>query len=161
MGKAFWFSRQLAIPMKDASNFIIAYFDRYPRVLDYLESSKELAPQNRCVVTFTGRERLIPEIHSKNANLRNAAERLAANTPLQGTAADLIKLAMLQIDQVLKTQQIQAAMLLQIHDELLFEVPDQLAQKLANQVKQIMEQVMKLEVPLVADIKVGKNWAEC
>ena len=158
---AFGLARQLAIPMKKASEFILAYFDRYPRVLDYLESSKELARKTGRVVTITGRERLIPEIHSKNANLRNAAERLAANTPLQGTAADLIKLAMLQIDQVLKTQQIQAAMLLQIHDELLFEVPDQLAQKLANQVKQIMEQVMKLKVPLVADIKIGKNWAEC
>ncbi len=158
---AFGLARQLAIPMKQAAAFIQAYFDRYPRVLDYLESSKELARTSGRVLTITGRERLIPDIHSKNANLRSAAERLATNTPLQGTAADLIKLAMLRVNDYLTAQNSDARMLLQIHDELLFEVPDQAAEELAQQVKRIMEAVMSLKVPLIVDIKIGKNWAEC
>lgn len=158
---AFGLARQLRVPMKEASDFIHAYFNRYPRVLDYLESSKELARKTGRVLTITGRERLIPEIHSKNANLRNAAERLAINTPLQGTAADLIKLAMLQVNDSLHSQPLDANMLLQIHDELLFEVSDSASQTLAHEVKKIMEGVFSLKVPLIADIKIGKNWAEC
>ena len=158
---AFGLARQLRVPMKEASDFIHAYFNRYPRVLDYLESSKELARKTGRVLTITGRERLIPEIHSKNANLRNAAERLAINTPLQGTAADLIKLAMLQVNDSLHSQPLDANMLLQIHDELLFEVSDGASQPLAHEVKKIMEGVFSLKVPLIADIKIGKNWAEC
>jgi DNA polymerase-1 len=109
---------------------------------------------------MTGRQRPIPEINSKNPILRAASERLAINTPLQGTAADLIKIAMVQIDTLLKEKNL-GYMLLQIHDELLFESPDTHVHALSAQVKTIMEGVMKLKVPLEVHISIGKNWGEC
>jgi DNA polymerase-1 len=109
---------------------------------------------------MTGRHRPIPEINSKNPILRAASERLAINTPLQGTAADLIKIAMIQIDSMLKHRN-SDHMLLQIHDELLFESPDTHVHELSAQVKNIMEGVMKLKVPLEVHISIGKNWGEC
>src|SRR5690606_32780637 len=111
-------------------------------------------------VTMVGRQRDIPEIHSSNTILRNAAERLAINTPLQGSAADLIKLAMLKIDALLESNQMESKMVLQIHDELIFEAPDTELNELKNLVKNAMEGVFSLKVPLVVDVTIGKNWAE-
>lgn len=159
--QAFGLSQELGIELREASNFIEAYFKRYGRVREYLEACKEKARQTGRSTTYTGRERLIPEITSKNGMLRAAAERLAVNTPLQGTAADLIKLAMLQIDQDFQQHRRKGFMILQIHDELIFEVPDTEIHSVEHAVRKIMQGVMNLKVPLVVDIVVGKNWAEC
>ncbi|HNA62062.1 MAG TPA: DNA polymerase I [Rhabdochlamydiaceae bacterium] len=156
--QAFGLSQGLKIDFRDAASFIETYFKRYPRVREFLEFCKESARQTGRVVTMTGRQRPIPDILAKNPQARAAAERLAINTPLQGTAADLIKIAMIQIDQVMSKD---AHMLLQIHDELLFESPDNHIETLSTQVKTIMEGVMQLKVPLEVHISIGKNWGEC
>lgn len=154
-------AEQLGISKKEAAAFIDLYFARYPGVKEFVEESKAKARATGKAVTITGRERIIPEINSKNAQIRSAAERLAINTPLQGTAADLIKMAMLQIDDWLKKQRCLGYMILQIHDELIFEIPDFEMIALKPAVQQIMQSVMKLKVPLLVDIEVGKNWKEC
>ena len=158
--QAFGLSQGLKIDYRDAAAFIDKYFERYKRVKDFLEFCKEGARKTGRAVTMTGRHRPLPEINSKNPILRAASERLAINTPLQGTAADLIKLGMIQIDSFLKHRHL-GHMLLQIHDELLFESPDTHVQELSSQVKMMMESVMKLKVPLEVHISIGKNWGEC
>ena len=148
--------------MSEASDFIKKYFHTYKKVKDYLESQKEFAKKHGYSETLTGRKRPIPDISAKNAIVRAAAERLAINTPLQGTAADLIKIAMINIDKkIYKTDDPIAHMLLQIHDELLFEVKDEHVSKLSSLAKKEMEEVFTLKVPLIVDISVGKNWGEC
>lgn len=159
--QAFGLAQEIGTDVKIASSFIEAYFQRYKRVKEYVEASKEQARQTGKTVTFTGRERLIPEIHSKNGLLRVAAERLAINTPLQGGAADLIKMAMRQIDQQLQHKKFSGYMILQIHDELIFELPDEEIALLEPLVRETMQGVLQLKVPLVVDIAIGKNWAEC
>lgn len=159
--QAFGLSQELGIGVKEASAFIEAYFKRYNRVRDFVEYCKEKTRQTGRATTLLGRERLIPEISSKNGMLRAAAERLAVNTPLQGTAADLIKMAMLQIDQKLQKLKCEAAMILQVHDELVFEVPDKEINIIEPIVRETMQGVFSLKVPLIVDIIVGKNWAEC
>ena len=113
------------------------------------------------VATLLGRRRYIPEINNKNQGLRQFAERQAVNTPIQGTAADLIKMAMIQVDALLKSHPHAGTMILQIHDELVFETPEEEAEKLSIKIKSIMEGVFTLNVPLVVDISIGKNWGEC
>lgn len=157
----FGLSRQLHIPMREASDFIKKYFMRYPRVLDYIEFCKEHARKTGASKTLTGRLRPIPEIHNKNPSIRAAAERLAVNTPLQGTAADLIKKAMIEIDQDIEEKKLKGKMILQIHDELIFEIPDEEIPDFEKMVKNKMEHVLKLNVPIEVHISVGKNWAEC
>lgn len=159
--QAFGLSQELNIEVKEAAKFIETYFQRYPQVKAYLESNKEHSKQTGMTSTYIGRERHIPEIHSKNGIIRAAAERLAINTPLQGTAADLIKLAMLQIDKEITERQLQGFMILQIHDELIFELPDSEIEEMTQLVRQVMENVLAFDVPLVVDINVGKNWKEC
>ncbi len=152
-------SKLLHIPMKEASEFIKTYFERYPSIQKYLESCKESARDKGFSITLMGRQRPIPEIKNKNPAVRAAAERLAINTPLQGTAADLIKLAMIEIDKEIK--KLEGKMILQIHDELIFEVPDDEIPTFKKLIKDKMEHVFKLKVPIIVDIAVGKNWAEC
>lgn len=159
--QAFGLSQELGIDMKEASRFIDMYFQRYRRVKQFIEECKVSAKQSGKSVTLTGRERLIPEIHSKNAMLRIAAERLAVNTPLQGTAADLIKLAMLKLQQLLEQKKLKSYLVLQIHDELLLEIPEEEKEEVASLVKHAMEGVWHLRVPLLVDITLGKNWEEC
>lgn len=159
--QAYGLSRELGISVEEASNFIKKYFERYKRVQEFVEHCKEKARKSGKAVTITGRERALPEISSKNGQIRAAAERLAVNTPLQGTAADLIKLAMLKIDEILEKQKKIGYMILQIHDELIFEIPDFEIIDFKSLVKENMEGVFKLKVPLVVDISVGKNWKEC
>jgi DNA polymerase-1 len=159
--QAFGLSQQLGIDYKEAGKFIEAYFNRYKRVKEYLDFCKDAVRKTGRAVTMTGRQRPIPEINNKNPILRGAAERLAINTPLQGSAADLIKLAMIEIDRLLHRQKDLGLMILQIHDELLFEVPDNQIDALSSQVKKIMEGVFCLKVPLSVDISIGKNWGEC
>jgi DNA polymerase-1 len=107
-----------------------------------------------------GRKRPIPDMHSRNQNARSFAERTAVNTPLQGTAADLIKLAMIRIDEIIRSQKLATRMLLQVHDELVFESPLEEVEQVAKMVKREMEGVQKLDVPLVVDVGIGENWRD-
>lgn len=159
--QAFGLSQELGISVSQAADFIQAYFHRFKRVKEFVEEVKESARKTEKTVTITGRERRIPEINSKNSFIRLQAERLAINTPLQGSGADLIKIAMLRVDQMLQEKKMKAALLLQIHDELLFELPNQEIDRLKPEVKKCMEEVWKLKVPLIVDIVIGKNWEEC
>jgi len=159
--QAFGLSQGLKIDYKEAAAFIETYFKRYKQVKEYLEFCKESVRKTGRALTLTGRQRPIPEIHSKNPVLKAAAERLAVNTPLQGTAADLIKLAMIRIDSYLEKNKGIGYMLLQIHDELLFEGPEENMRELSHQVKSMMEGVLQLKIPLEVHISIGKNWEEC
>lgn len=154
-------SKQLGISHRDAQQFINTYFERYPKVSAYLEQCREEVRQTGMAKTLTGRIRRIPDIHNQNPAIRAAAERLAINTPLQGTAADLIKMAMIDIDQVIKERKLEGKMILQIHDELIFEVPEDEIEEFKVFVKEKMETVFPLQVPIEVSIAVGKNWAEC
>lgn len=159
--QSYGLSQELGISVKDASHFIEAYFERYKRVKEFLEECKKSARETGKALTMYGRERQIPDMNSRNQNLRTAAERLAINTPLQGSAADLIKLAMLEIDRRLDKNSMRSFMILQIHDELLFEAPDDELKMLTCEVTQAMQEVALLKVPLKVDIAIGKNWKEC
>ena len=157
---AFGLAAQLGIAQSEAQKYIQGYFERYAGVKRFLE--EQIAEVRRTGETRTlfGRRRPIPDIHSSNPAARGFAERTAVNTPLQGSAADLIKLAMIAIDRQLQSMGAQAAMLLQVHDELLFELPAEEVEAVGRMVKREMENVYRLEVPLVADIGVGDNWRD-
>ena len=157
----FGLSQQLHISMREASDFIKTYFERYPRVNEFLDRCKADAKRRGYAQTLAGRQRPIPELTNQNPSIRAAAERLAVNTPLQGTAADLIKIAMIEIDKEIQEKKLNGKMILQIHDELIFEVPDEEAPQFEKLVKNKMERVLKLNVPIEVHIAVGKNWAEC
>lgn len=159
--QAYGLSQELGIDVREAAEFIEAYFQRYPKVFNFIEKCIEETRKSGRSITMIGREREIPEIHSSNMVARNAAERLAINTPLQGSAADLIKLAMLEIETQLVKKNLHSFLVLQIHDELIFEAPDEELPELQSLVKKAMEGVFSLKVPLVVDIHIGKNWAEC
>jgi len=153
-------AQQLQIEKGEARQFIEAYFSRYKGVRKYLDQTLEDARREKRVKTLFGRVRPIPDIDSKNANMRGFAERTAMNTPLQGTAADLIKLAMIRIDAELRRQGLKSRMLLQVHDELVFEVPEREIELLRELVRESMEQVHPLSVPLEVEIGVGPNWRD-
>ena len=150
------------IPYMRAKEFIDHYFESFKGVKKYIEATIEEAKEKGFVETLYGRRRYLPEINSSVMQVRKAAERMAVNTPLQGTAADLIKVAMIEIAKVIKDKynKDEVRMILQVHDELLFEIKDNLAEKAAQEFKNIMEQGIKLKVPVVVDIKMGKNWGE-
>jgi DNA polymerase I len=156
----FGLAAQLGIDTKEAAKFINAYFARYRGVKEYLEKSLDEARKTGVTRTLFGRIRPVPEITSQQVNLRNFAERTALNTPLQGTAADLIKLAMIKIARELPAQKFKAKMILQVHDELLFEAPHDELDRLRKLVRKEMENVHDLAVPLVADLKAGPNWRD-
>jgi DNA polymerase-1 len=159
--QAFGLSQQLGISVQEASKFINTYFETYPSIKSFLESCKEKARETGVATTFTGRQRPIVDIHSKNGMLRAAAERLAVNTPIQGAQADIIKMAMIKIDHMLKKHPEYGHMILQIHDELIFEVPNEHVEKVKKEIKQIMETIVNLCIPLTVDVSIGKNWGEC
>jgi DNA polymerase-1 len=156
----FGLAAQLGIDQKEAAQFIAAYFARYRGVKEYLERSLAEARKSGATRTMFGRIRPVPEITSPQVNLRNFAERTALNTPLQGTAADLIKLAMIAIARQLAEEKFQAKMILQVHDELLFEAPHNELDRLRPLVRKAMEHVRELAVPLVVDLKAGPNWRD-
>ncbi|MEM1282239.1 MAG: DNA polymerase I [Chlamydiota bacterium] len=159
--QAFGLARELGIDFGEAKTFIETYFQTFPNVREYVESCKEKARKEEKATTYTGRERAIPEINSKNPQIRSAAERLAVNTPLQGSAADLIKKAMIEIDKLLQKEGHLGYMILQVHDELIFELPDFEVPMIEPIVKSTMENTLKLKVPLIVNISIGKNWKEC
>src|SRR3989338_4814469 len=158
---AFGLAKLLRIPFHEASTFIQTYFERYPKVQEFLELCKSNTRKTGVAQTLTGRQRPIPEIHNQNPSIRAGAERLAVNTPLQGTAADLIKMAMIEIDREIAKRGLEGRMILQIHDELIFEVPDSEIPLFQKLVKNKMETVFQLNIPIEVHIAVGKNWAEC
>ena len=157
---AFGLSQQLGIEPSEAKKFIDAYFEKYSGVRKFIDQTLEEARRTQQVKTLFGRVRPIPDINSKNANQRGFAERTAVNTPLQGTAADLIKLAMINIDQFLTERKLATRMTLQVHDELVFEVPEAEVETVQSLVRQQMENVHPLSVPLLVKIGVGKNWRD-
>jgi len=145
---------------EEAARFIVAYFEKYPGVKQYLEATKEQARKLGYVQTLLGRRRLIPEIESSNYQVREAAERMAINMPVQGTSADIIKVAMNKLDREMVKRQLKSKMLLQVHDELLFEVPEDELEEMRCLVPEIMSTALELSVPLKVDVKEGKNWGE-
>jgi DNA polymerase-1 len=156
----FGLAAQLGIPMSEAKAYIDRYFARYTGVKAFIDKTLEATRKSGSVRTLFGRVRPIPDIESRNPNQRGFAERTAINTPLQGTAADLIKLAMIAIDRKLTERALKTRMVLQVHDELLFEVPANEAAEVEALVRAEMEGVIKLKVPLVADLKSGPNWRD-
>lgn len=145
---------------EEASQFIARYFDRYPKIREYLEATKEQARRLGYVETVLGRRRLVPEINSQNRMIREAAERMAINAPVQGSSADIIKVAMINLHREMETNKLDSRMVLQIHDELLFEVPEAELEEMKSLVAKIMPGAVKLRVPLRTDVKLGRNWAE-
>ncbi len=156
----FGLAQQLGIEQKEAKRFIEAYFERYAGVRGFIESTLEQARQDGFVRNLFGRKRPIPDLLSKNPNLRGFAERTAVNTPLQGTAADLIKIAMLRLDEALRGHGLKAKMLLQVHDELVLESPEEELEVVKRLVKECMEGAHAVSVPLEVEVSVGKNWRD-
>jgi DNA polymerase-1 len=156
----FGLSQQLGIEQAEARRFIDAYFEKYQGVRRFIDQTLAEARRDQKVSTLFGRVRPIPDIHSKNPNLRGFAERTAVNTPLQGTAADLIKLAMIRIDSSLVDEGLKSRMLLQVHDELVFEAPLEEVEFLRAMVTDLMQNVHPLRVPLLVEVGVGKNWRD-
>jgi DNA polymerase-1 len=153
-------SQSLGIEVDKAKEFIDSYFSRYPDVKKYLEAMVAEARDKGCVTTILGRRRYIPEINSPDMRLRQFAERMAINTPIQGSAADIIKIAMIRISETLAREKLATRMTLQVHDELVFDVPKTELAAAYRLVKDGMENVIKLHVPVEAHIEVGKNWLE-
>jgi DNA polymerase-1 len=156
----FGLAAQLNIDQKTAKTYIETYFDRYKGVQHFIKETLENVRRTQSVKTYFGRIRPIPDIQSRNPNMRGFAERTAINTPLQGTAADLIKLAMLRIDQLIRDRKLRSQMILQVHDELLFDVVPEEVGKLQQLVKQEMEHVAEFSIPIVAEVGVGQNWRD-
>ena len=156
----FGLAAQLGIPQSEARDYIDRYFARYQGVQAFIEKTLESTRREGSVRTLFGRLRPIPDIESRNANARGFAERTAVNTPLQGTAADLIKLAMIALDRKIAERKLKTRMILQVHDELLFDVPNDETEQVEKLVREEMEGVAKLNVPLIADVGFGPNWRD-
>jgi DNA polymerase-1 len=157
---AFGLAQQLDIEQKEAAKFIAAYFERYHGVKEFLDRQIAETRKSGRTKTLFGRIREISEINSPQSNVRNFAERTAMNTPMQGAAADLIKLAMIELHRRIEDDGFKSQMILQVHDELLFEGPEKEIPSLRKLVKEVMEGVYKLSVPIVAETKVGLNWRD-
>ena len=145
---------------EEASKFIAAYFEKYPGVKEYLQATKDQARKLGYVQTILVRRRYIPEINSANRIIREAAERMAINMPVQGTSADIIKVAMVNLHREMSNQRLKSKMILQVHDELVFEVPENEIDTMRKIVPEIMSSAIQLDVPLKVDLKTGKNWGE-
>ena len=156
----FGLAAQLGIARKEAEKYIASYFARYRGVREFIDRTIAEVRQTGVTRTLFGRERPIPDINSRNPSARGFAERTAVNSPLQGTAADLIKLAMVRIDAALEAGSYQSAMLLQVHDELVFECPQEEVETVSQLAKREMEGARALNVPLVVDVGVGDNWRD-
>ena len=157
---AFGLARQLGIDRSDAQSYMNAYFDRYPGVKSYMDTTRETAKSTGYVETLFGRRLYLPEITSRNAMRRQHAERTAINAPMQGTAADIIKLAMIDVWHWIYESAPEIKMIMQVHDELVFEIPEQQTQQYSQHLKSIMEDAAELSVPLIADVGIGNNWDE-
>jgi DNA polymerase-1 len=145
---------------EQATKFIADYFIKYPGITKYLEATRQQARDKGYVQTLLGRRRSIPEINSPNRQIRESAERMAINMPVQGTSADIIKVAMVRLFDEMKKRRLESKMLLQVHDELLFEVPEKESGEMCRLVPEVMSGAIELSIPLKVDTKTGKNWAE-
>lgn len=157
---AFGLAKQLGIRRAEAQKYIDIYFARYPGVKHYMEDAKAYAMEHGFVETIFGRRLYLPEINSRNITKKHAAERLAINAPMQGSAADIIKRAMILIDGWIIKEKIDARMIMQVHDELVFEVKEDQLEKVSKEIKQFMESAALLKVPLIIDLGIGNNWGE-
>jgi len=157
---AFGLAQDIGVSNAEAKRYIDNYFARYPRVREFIDHTITEAKKNGYVSTLFGRRRFIPELASSSVAVRNFGERMAINTPIQGTAADLIKLAMINIQKRLSRKDLRSQMILQVHDELVFEVPDREIDKMKTLVREEMEGVLTLSVPIRVDMGMGKNWDE-
>ena len=155
---AFGLGKQLNIPSAEAAEYIAKYFQKYPGIQQYMEHTKNYAKQHGYVLNFFGRKCFTPLINEQKSSLRQFAERAAINAPLQGTCADIIKIAMIEIDNKLQSLNLSTKLVLQIHDELLFEAPEDEAEEVAKLIKNTMEKSSKLTVPLLVETKIGDNW---
>ena len=157
---AFGLTRQLDIPRAEAQQYLDTYFERYTGVKKYIENTKLKAKEDLFVETIMGRRLYLNEINAANGLRRQAAERAAINAPLQGSAADIIKKAMIDIDKYLSAEMKEVKMIMQVHDELIFEAPEEIAEETLRLVKKMMEETAKLDIPLIADAQIGANWNE-
>jgi DNA polymerase-1 len=148
----------LKITRKEAGRFIEKYLETYPGVQDYMRDIVQIAKQNGYVSTLLNRRRYLPDITAKNFNIRSFAERTAMNTPIQGSAADIIKKAMIDMAERLEKEGLKARLLLQVHDELIFEAPQDEIEKLKEIVPDVMEHAIELKVPLKVDYAYGPTW---
>ena len=157
---AFGLGRQLHIGRNQAQEYIDLYFARYPGVQAYMDSIRKRAAEQGYVETLFGRRLHLPEIRASNGMRRQAAERTAINAPMQGTAADIIKLAMISVDQWLADKKLNTRMIMQVHDELILEVPQDELEDVLSGLKTRMSNAARLDVPLIVDVGVGDNWDE-
>lgn len=157
---AYGLASRLGISNTEGKEMIDQYFERFPGIRDYIEETKSFAKENGYVATLLGRRRYIPEINSRNWNTRSFAERMAINMPIQGTAADIIKLAMIEVHNYLKEEQLESRMLLQVHDELIFEIHESEVDSVPQKIKNMMESAYTLDVPLDVDMGLAENWLE-
>jgi DNA polymerase-1 len=155
---AFRLSNELQITRKEAQTFIDDYFNRFAKVNAFMEGVKEEARKVGRVATLLGRERSIPEINSRNATVRSGAERVAVNSVIQGTAADIMKLAMLRVCEAFKKAKFKSSLLLQVHDELIFEVVEEEMLEVQTLVKKEMEEAYTLSIPIKVNLEVGTSW---
>ena len=157
---AFGLASQLGIERSAAQQYMDRYFARYPGVAEYMARTREAAREKGYVETVFGRRLYMPDIRASNNQRRQASERAAINAPMQGTAADLIKLAMIAVQRWLEEQRLGTALIMQVHDELVLEVPEAEVESVQAEVPRLMTGVARLDVPLVADVGVGANWDE-
>ena len=159
---AFGLSQRLGIPRKEAGQIIDTYFEKYPAIREFMDKTIEQTTEQGYTQTYTGRKRIIKDINSRNAMQRNNAARAAINTPIQGTAADMIKLAMIKVDTLLSASNYKTKMLLQVHDELIFDLYLPEKDELIPKLKEAMESAMELpnNVPIKVDAGTGDNWLE-
>jgi DNA polymerase-1 len=157
---AFGLSQATKIDQKEAQQYINAYFAAHPLVRKFIDRTLAEGRDNGWVSTLLGRRRYLPDLRSGNPIARNAAERMAMNAPVQGTASDMIKIAMVRMHEAMQARGLRARMLLQVHDELLFEAPPDEVEALKGLACDIMERALPLSVPIVVDVKAGTDWAQ-
>ena len=157
---AFGLAKQLGVERGEAQTYIDLYFDRYPGVKRFMDNIKTKAHEQGYVETLFGRRLYLPEINSRNGQRRAAAERTAINGPMQGTAADIIKRAMLSVDEWIETERPQVRILMQVHDELVFEVGEDFVDAAATKISNLMQSAADLKAALIVDVGLGSNWDE-
>jgi DNA polymerase-1 len=157
---AFGLTRQLDIPRAEAQKYLDTYFERYTGVKDYMANTKAQAKEDMFVETLMGRRLYLNEINAANGLRRQAAERAAINAPLQGSAADIIKKAMIDIDAFLNKEMPEVKMIMQVHDELIFETPKKNSEEVLSIMKNMMEKAVELDIPLIVEAAIGTNWNE-
>jgi len=155
---AFGLAQSLEISMTEAQSFIDSYFMRYVKVKEFMEAEKTKAHKQEFLETILGRRSYFPDINSSNPNVRQFAERAAINAPIQGSAADIIKLAMIRIQKELAVKRLKSLMILQVHDELVFDVLDSESDEMTRMVREHMENAYQLDVPLKVDIRLAESW---